>query len=124
MPKISITPTDSLSNTDYTPTWGVNKTTLLQGVTLTPTIYIPTSFEDTPALNVTETPVISKSANLSCIPNSTKLQNLDKHQAKQAITETGNLRAEMIALKLFVVDQIYMVKNRSNERDDKLLIKN
>ena len=124
MPKISITPTDSLSNTDYTPTWGANKTTLLQGVTLTPTIYIPTSFEDTPALNVTETPVISKSANLSCIPNSTKLQNLDKHQAKQAITETGNLRAEMIALKLFVVDQIYMVKNRSNERDDKLLIKN
>ena len=117
MPKISITPTDSLSNTDYTPTWGANKTTLLQGVTLTPTIYIPTSFEDTPALNVTETPVISKSANLSCIPNSTKLQNLDKHQAKQAITETGNLRAEMIALKLFVVDQIYMVKNRSNERD-------
>ena len=124
MPKISITPTDSLSNTDYTPTWGANKTTLLQGVTLTPTIYIPTSFEDTPALNVTETPVISKSANLSCIPNSTKLQNLDKHQAKQAITETGNLRAEMIALKLFVVDQIYMVKNRSNERDEKLLIKN
>ena len=124
MPKISITPTDSLSNTDYTPTWGANKTTLLRGVTLTPTIYIPTSFEDTPALNVTETPVISKSANLSCIPNSTKLQNLDKHQAKQAITETGNLRAEMIALKLFVVDQIYMVKNRSNERDDKLLIKN
>ena len=124
MPKISITPTDSLSNTDYTPAWGANKTTLLQGVTLTPTIYIPTSFEDTPALNVTETPVISKSANLSCIPNSTKLQNLDKHQAKQAITETGNLRAEMIALKLFVVDQIYMVKNRSNERDDKLLIKN
>ena len=124
MPKISITPTDSLSNTDYTPTWGANKTTLLQGVTLTPTIYIPTSFEDTPALNVTETPVISKSANLSCIPNSTKLQNLDKHQAKQAITETGNLRAEMIALKLFVVDQIYMVKNRSNEKDDKLLIKN
>ena len=124
MPKISITPTDSLSNTDYTPAWGANKTTLLQGVTLTPTIYIPTSFEDTPALNVTETPVISKSANLSCIPNSTKLQNLDKHQAKQAITETGNLRAEMIALKLFVVDQIYLVKNRSNERDDKLLIKN
>ena len=124
MPKISITPTDSLSNTDYTPAWGANKTTLLQGVTLTPTIYIPTSFEDTPALNVTETPVISKSANLSCIPNSTKLQNLDKHQAKQAITETGNLRAEMIALKLFVVDQIYMVKNRSNDRDDKLLIKN
>ena len=124
MPKISITPTDSLSNTDYTPPWGANKTTLLQGVTLTPTIYIPTSFEDTPALNVTETPVISKPANLSCIPNSTKLQNLDKHQAKQAITETGNLRAEMIALKLFVVDQIYMVKNRSNERDDKLLIKN
>ena len=30
----------------------------------------------------------------------------------------------MIALKSFVVDQIYMVKKRSNEKDDELLIKN
>ena len=30
----------------------------------------------------------------------------------------------MIALKSFVVDQIYMVKKRSNDKDDELLIKN
>ena len=113
MPKNSLTSTDSLSNSDDTPAWGANKTTLLQGVTLAPTIYIST-----------ETSVILKCANLSCIPNSTKLRNLNKHQTKQTITETVNLRAEMIALKLFVVDQIYMVKKGSDDRDDKLLIKN
>ena len=30
----------------------------------------------------------------------------------------------MIALKSLVVDQIYMVKKRSNDKDDELLIKN
>ena len=30
----------------------------------------------------------------------------------------------MIALRSFVVDQIYMVKKRSNNKDDELLIKN
>ena len=30
----------------------------------------------------------------------------------------------MITLKLFAVDQIYMVKKRSNNKDDELLIKN
>ena len=30
----------------------------------------------------------------------------------------------MIALKSFVVDQIYMVKKRSNDKDDELLMKN
>ena len=30
----------------------------------------------------------------------------------------------MIALKSFVVDQIYIGKNRSNDEDDELLIKN
>ena len=39
-------------------------------------------------------------------------------------TETENLFAELIALKSFVVDQIYMVKKRSNDKDDELLIKN
>ena len=59
-----------------------------------------------------------------CIPNSTKSQNLGKHQEQQTITETENLRTEMIALKSFVVDQIYMVKKRSNDKGDELLIKN
>ena len=30
----------------------------------------------------------------------------------------------MIALKLFVVDQIYMVKKRPNDKGDEILIKN
>ena len=34
------------------------------------------------------------------------------------------MRAELIALKSFVVDQIYMVKKRLNDKDDELLIKN
>ena len=63
-----------------------------------------------PTLNVSKTSIISKSANLSCIPHGTKSQNLNKHKKEQTITETENLRAEMIALKSFVVDQIYMVK--------------
>ena len=58
------------------------------------------------------------------IPNSTKSQNLNKHKKEQAITETKNLCAEMIALKLFVVDQIHMLKKRSNDKDDELFIKN
>ena len=64
-------------------------------------------------LNVNEAPIISKSPNLSCIPNSTKSQNLSKL-----------LRAEVIALKSFVVDQSYMAKKRSTDKDDEFLIKN
>ena len=107
--RISLTPTYSLSNSNDTPAFGVNKT---------PIIYISNSSEDSPALNVNETPVISKSANLSCILNSTKSQNLNKHLKEQTIAETENLRVEMIALKSFVADQIYRVKKRSNDKDD------
>ena len=78
--------------------------------TFAPNIYTSNSSEDTPVLNVNETPKILKSANLLCIPNSTKSQNLNKHQKEQTATETKHLRAEMIALKSFVVDQIYMLK--------------
>ena len=77
--RILLIPTDSLLNSNDTAALGANKTPQLQGVTLNPTIYIPNSSEDTTALNVSETPIISKSTNLSCIPNSTKLQNLNKH---------------------------------------------
>ena len=124
MERISLTPTDSLSNSNDTPALGANKTPQLQGATLAPTIYISNSSEDTPALNVNETPVISKSANLSCIPSSTKSQNVNKHKKEQATIETENLRAEMIALELLVVDQSYMVRKRSNDKDDELSIKN
>ena len=57
-----------------------------------------------------ETPIISKSANLSCIPKSNKSQNLNKHKKEQTIAETENLPTEMIALKSFAVNQIYMEK--------------
>ena len=114
MQRITLTPTDSLSNSNDTPALSANKTPQLQGVTLSPTIYIPNSSKDPPTL---------KSANLSCIPNSTKLQNLNKHQKEQTNTETENLRAELTALKSFVVDQIYMVKKRPNDKDEELLIK-
>ena len=118
--RIALAPTDSLSNSNDTL---ASKTPQLQGVTLTPTIYIPNSSEDTPTLNVNETPIISKSANLSCIPNSTKSQNLNRHENEQTNTETENLRAELIALKSFVVEQIYLVKKRSNDKVDELSIK-
>ena len=120
MQRTALAPTDSLSSSNETPALSANKTAHLQEVTLTPTIYISNSSEDTPALNVNATPIISKSANLSCI---SKSQNLNKHQKEQTITETENLRAEMIALKSFAVDQVYMAKNKSNDRDDELLIK-
>ena len=123
MQRITLTPTDSLSNSNDTPALSANKTPQLQGVTLSPTIYIPNSSKDPTTLNVNGTPIISKFANLSCIPNSTKLQNLSKHQKEQTNTETENLRAELTALKSFVVDQIYMVKKRSNDKDEELLIK-
>ena len=102
----------------------IPKTPQLQWATLTPTIYIWNSSEDTPALNANETPIIWKSSNLSCIPNSTKLQNLNKHQKEQTITKTENLCVKMVALKSFVLDQIYIMKKRSNDKDDELWIKN
>ena len=103
--------TDSLSNSNDTLALGAKKKNpQLQEATLTPNIYISNSSEDTSVLNVKERSIISKSANLSYILHGTKSQNLNKHKKEQTITETENLRAEMIALKSFVVDQIYMVK--------------
>ena len=103
---------------------GAKKTPQLQGVTLTTTIFISNFSEDTPVLNVNKTPVISKSANFSCTPNSTKSQNLNKYHKEQTVIEDENLRAEMIVLKSFVVDQVYKMKKRSNGKDGELLIKN
>ena len=86
MQKISITPADSLSNSNHTTALSAIKTPQLQGVTLSTTIYISNSSDDATTLNANETPVISKSANLSCIPNSTKSQNLNKHEKEQTVT--------------------------------------
>ena len=68
---------------------------------INPTVYISNPSENILALNVNRTPVNSKYVNLSCIPISTKSQNLNKHQKEQTITETENL------------DQIYMKKDQT-----------
>ena len=128
--RITFAHIDSLSNSNgefcldltlvYTSVGCTQNSSITRGH-IKPTLYIPNSSEDTPTLNVSETP---KSVNLSYIPNSTKSENLTKHQKEQTVTETENLLAELIALKSFVVDQIYMVKKRTNDKDDELLIKN
>ena len=59
MQRIALATTDSLSDSKDTPALDANKTPQVQGVTLTPTIYIPNSSKDTPTLNVNETPIIS-----------------------------------------------------------------
>ena len=75
----------------------------------TPVISIPDSISETPSIGHNQTPQISK---------------------KEIHSNTDELRAEMIALKSFVVDQIYLLKKRSNERetstsdDTKILISN
>ena len=51
------------------------------------------------------------------------MKNLNKHKKEQRNTETENLRVELIALKTFSADQIYLVKKRSNYKDDEHLIK-
>ena len=71
-----------------------------------------------------ETPIISKSANLSCIPNCNKSQNLNKHQKEQTIAETENLLAEMIAFKIICCGPNLHGEKRSNDKDEELLIKN
>ena len=70
--RIALAPRDSLSNSNDIPALGASKTPQLQGVTLSSIIFIPNSSEDISTLNVNETPIISKSTNLSCILNSTK----------------------------------------------------
>ena len=75
----------------------------------TPVISIPDSISETPSVGHNQSPEISK---------------------KEIHSNTDELRAEMIALKSFVVDQIYLLKKRSNERenstsdDTKILISN
>ena len=71
-----------------------------------------------------ETPIISKSANLSCIPNCNKSQNLNKHQKEQTVAETENLLAEMIAFKIICCGPNLHGEKRSNDKDEELLIKN
>ena len=70
--QVSLALKDSLSNFNDTPALGVNKTLELRVVTISPTNHISNYSEDTPTLNINKISVISKSANLLYIPNSTK----------------------------------------------------
>ena len=88
----------------------------------TPTISLSSSVGETPALNVNETPFLQKPKD-SCL-RKTKSKSDTENELCMEESISENLRAEMIALKSFVVDQIYMMKKRSNEKDDENLIKN
>ena len=95
----------------------------MQGITPTPTISQSNATENTPELNVNETPQLAKSGNLPNISNNSESKCTGKLNIQDENTETENLCAEFIALKSFVIDQIYMFKKRSNEKDNGDLIK-
>ena len=75
-----------------------------------PTILIPDSLNDSPFLSESETPVMPKPNNSIKSPNHSKTQIPDKIAPKEVLE---NLRVEMIALKSFVVDQIYIMQKKS-----------
>ena len=69
--------------------WVQTKLPVIRGHINPHYFYISNCSEDTSTLNVNE-----------------KSQNRNKHQKEQTTTETENLRAEIMALKSFVVDLI------------------
>ena len=95
----------------------------MQGITQTPTISLSNTTENTPESNVNETPQLPKSGNLLNISNNSKSNCTGKLNIHEENTDTENLRAEFISLKSFVIDQIYLFKKRSNEKDNGDLIK-
>ena len=95
----------------------------MQGITPTPTISQSNTTQNTPELNVNETPQLPKSGNLQNISNNSKSKCTGKLNIQEENTDTENLRAEFIALKSIVIDQIYMFQKRSNEKDNGDLIK-
>ena len=88
-----------------------NFSTDIQGITLTPTISLSYTTEDNPELNVNETPQLPKSGNLPNISNNSRSKCTGKLNIQEENTDTENVCAEFIALKSFVIDQIYMFKN-------------
>ena len=95
----------------------------MQGKSPTPTISQSNTTENTPELNVNETPQLPKSGNLQNISNNSKSKCTGKLNIQEENTDTENLSAEVITLKSFVIDQIYIFKQRSNEEDNGDLIK-
>ena len=64
-------------------------------------------------LNESETPVMPKPSNSIKSPKRSKTQIPNEMVRKEIATILGNLRTEMIALKAFVVDQIYIMPKKS-----------
>ena len=81
----------------------------MQGITLTPTISLSNTTENTPELNVNETPQLPKSGNLPNISNNSKSKCTGKLNIQEENTDT-------VALKSFVIDQIYMFKKRQTKK--------
>ena len=77
----------------------------------TPTISIPVPSTKNPLISSNETPITTKSINLS--PDH---QTNSQNSSNLAHTSTDDLHAELIALKSFAVDRIYMLKKRSDEK--------
>ena len=76
-------------------------------ITLTPIDFLSNS-NDTSALHGNKTPQLQGVTLSHTISNSS--EDTTRLNVNEISTETENLRAEMIALRSFVEDQIYMVK--------------
>ena len=76
-------------------------------ITLTPIDFLSNS-NDTSALHGNKTPQLQGVTLSHTISNSS--EDTTRLNVNEITTETENLRAEMIALRSFVEDQIYMVK--------------
>ena len=74
-----------------------------------PAILIPDSLNDSLLLNESETPVMPKANNSIKSPNRSKAQILYKMVPEQVLE---NLLAEMITLKSFFVDKIYIMQKK------------
>ena len=83
-----------------------------------PTFLIPDPLNDSTLLNESETPVIPKAKikQLNQIPNMRSTTQIpDKMAPEEVTTVLENLRAEMKALKSFVVHQISIIQKKSKQ---------
>ena len=79
----------------------------MKRITLAPIDFLSNS-NDTSALHGNKTPQLQGVTLSHTISNSS--EDTTRLNVNEITTETENLRAEMIALRSFVEDQIYMVK--------------
>ena len=76
----------------------------------TPTIFIPIPSTENPLTSFKKTPITAKLTNSS--PDNHKTS---QNSSNLTYTSSNDIHIEMIALKSFVVDQIYMLKKKSDE---------